>query len=220
MSGRHPSKRQCTGAADKRRRKVSKPLTIWDGDKYFDAKFTENERGDLRDRLMDVCGYGKADGLIGRNFMGFEYDIERPAQDVVWPAFCAQGLTYERDHGRLSDYALIHICRELQIEYKTFARNAPKLPIDGFIECAKRSFPEFKRPRNKIEAKIQHHKLYALWVDWLDEECPRLGCSCEHHWQCHDRFVERDHRQIIAAIAAYNETRPKLPALKMVYSRD
>jgi len=216
-------------------------LTIWDGAKYFDAEFTNVERSALREKVMDTCGYGEDSRLRRRNYLGFEHDIERPAEDQIWPAFCAAGFDYDRNRGKLHDYALIHICRQLEIDYKRFAQNVPKLPIDGFIAMAKKAFPEFKRPRNNIERKIQEHKLHGLWCDWHDLECQRTGCNCDSHWLCHDRFAQRDFEGIIDEIAKHNETRPKLvvvkrsakrrqpaqgkagiegPSLQLVYSQD
>jgi len=202
-------------------RPVSKPPTIWDGDRYFDARFTNKEFINLRAKLMEVCGYGpRSDRHGGGNYMGFEVDIYRPAEDVIWPAFKAQGLDHRRDHSRLCDYTIIHVCRELGFDYHAFAANAPKLSIDGFIAHAKRAFPEFKQPRKQIERAIQEHKLHAAWIDWMDAECSRTGCACESHWLCHDRFVDRDYPAILKEIAAYNETRPKYAPPKLVYSRD
>lgn len=195
-------------------REATRPPTIWDGEKYFDATFTALERRALRDKLIDVCGYGAG------NYCGFERAIEGPAQDTVWPVFVAEGFEYERDHARLCDYALIHVCRELGIDYKSFAANVPKLSIAGFIECAKRAFPDFKRPRNKIEATIQEHKLHLLWCDWHEEECARTGCTCKHHWLCGDRFAMRDYPAILEQVAAHNRTRPRFAPLKLVHSRD
>jgi hypothetical protein len=208
-----------TIAKKKVTRKVTRPPTIWDGDRYFDATFTAKERLVLQHKLVDICGYG-ANERRRSNLIGFDYEIFRPAQDAIWAAFRAQGLEYERDHARLCDWTYIHICRELGFDYRGFAANVPKLPIDGFIECAKRCFPEFKSARNKIERTIQEHKLHAAWTDWMDEECVRTGCTCDSHWLCSDRFVDRDYPAILEQIAAYNETRPKFAPPKLVYSRD
>jgi hypothetical protein len=195
---------------------TSRPLTTADGVKYFDATFTAKERETLRRKLMDLCGYRSRPA----GHICFERDILQPAEDLVWPAFVGAGLTYDADRDRLDDYTLIHICRELEFDYKAFAANTPKLPIDGFVECAKRAFPEFKHPRNVIETKIQEHKLHALWCDWSGDECVRTGCTCESHWLCSDRFVKPDYSKIIGQIAEHNETRPKFAPPKLVYSRD
>lgn len=204
----------------RRRKKANEPLSMWDADQYFDATFTEKERSVLRRRLMQVCGYGPETCSFGGNFVGFDYDIERPAQDSIAAVFTAQGLCYRRDYARFADYGLIHICRELGIDHRSYAANVPKRSIDKFVEFAKRSFPEFKRPRNKIERKIQEHKLHAAWCDWSKEECPRTGCTSDDHWLCSDRFVDRDYAAIIEQVAVYNETRPKFAPPKLVYSRD
>jgi len=129
-------------------------------------------------------------------------------------------LNYHCDEDRLCDYALIHICRQLQVDYKSFAKNLPKLPIDGFIASAKLAFPEFRRPRNKVEFKIQEHKLHLLWCDWHGEECARTGCKNEHHWLCSDRFAKRDYPAILQEIAAHNERRPKLQVSNEVTAID
>lgn len=193
------------------------PLTIRDGRKYFDAKFTGEERDALRKRLMEICGYGPetdCSSIKVHDYLGFEHDILRPAEEEIWPAFRAQGLDYHRDGGRFCDYALIHICRQLEIDYKAFAKNEPELSIEGFIAFAKRAFPEFRRPRNKIEFKIQEHKLHLLWCDWHSEECARTGCTKTGHWLCLDRFANRDYAAILKQIAKHNETRPRLIAGK------
>jgi hypothetical protein len=197
------------GAKKSTRTKTSHPLTVWDGDKYFDARFNDEERQILRKKLMVVCGYGNSRlGIPDR--LGFEFDIERPARREVRPALLASGLDCDRQEGRFMDCALIHISRQLEIDYKSFAKNVPKLPIDGFISSAKRAFPEFMKPRNNLEFKIQEHKLHVLWCDWHDEECVRTGCTKESHWLCSDRFVERDYEAILDEVAKYNKTRPKL----------
>ncbi len=201
-------------------RRTKRALTVWDGDKYFDATFTSKERSELRDKLMDICGYGSTPRIPFGNFTGFEFEIERPAEDVVWPVFTRQGLTYDRNRDKLSDYALIHICRELGVDYHAFAAYVPRLPIEGFIAYAKRCFPDFKIARNKIERTIQEHKLHLAWVDWMPDECTRNGCEADSHWLCHDRFEERDYPTILLEIAKHNETRPKFAPPKLVYSAD
>jgi len=202
-----------------KRAKMPTPVTMWDGPKYFDAVFTDEERIQLREKLMDVCGFGaRRNGY--RNYVGFEHDIEYPAQDEVWKAFCSFGFTYEKDSDKLRDYALIHVCRQLEIDYKQFAKNAPKLSIDGFIASAKMAFPDFKRPRNKVELKIQEHKLHQLWCDWQDDECVRTKCVKESHWLCSDRYAARDYDAILGEIARYNMGRPKFEPLRLVHSRD
>lgn len=203
-------------------------LTIWDGEKYFDAAFNTKERMALERKLADHCGYG-ADSwppessrrrLGISDHMGFEHDILHPAEEVVWPVFIQQGFTYEQDYPRLRSYALIHISREIGFDYHGFAKNAPKLPIDGFISHAKHCCPGFKSPRNRIERTIQEHKLKAIWSDWREVECERTGCAFESHWLCGDRFVEPDFAAIIAEIAAHNATRPKYAPPRLVFSRE
>ncbi len=192
--------------------KKERPATKWDGEKYFDATFSAEERRALQDRLMDICGYGPDPSGRG-HYLAFEHNIFRPAQDEIWAPFQVAGLDYNRDHARLCDYTLIHLCRDLQVDYKSFAKNVPKLPIDAFIECAKRAFPEFQKPRNNTERRIQEHRLHMLWCDWRDEEIERTGCCGNqgNHWLCcSDRFVDPDYPAILEQIAKYNETRPKL----------
>lgn len=215
-------------ARKKAQPKMERPLTIFDGDKYFDVAFSTRERMALERKLEDHCGYG-ADSWppessrrrfgIG-DHMGFERDILHPAEEVVWPVFVEQGYTYEQDYPRLRSYALIHICRELGIDYRSFAKNMPKLSIAGFIEHAKRSCPEFRVPRNKVEQAIQEHKLRAVWSDWMEVECERTGCTCDSHWLCNDRFEHCDYAAIMKCIAEFNQTRPKLAPPKLVWSQD
>lgn len=164
---------------------AERPLTIWDREKYFDATFTSDERSILREKLMNVCGYDADFGLIA-----FEYDIERPAEKEVWPVFIAEGLTLERDQDVLETYALIHVARQLRIDYKGYAKNLPKRPIDGFVRLAKETFREFTRPRNTIELKIHQRKLWGLWCEWREMENERTGCGIDS-----DFFAKYDWRR-------------------------
>jgi hypothetical protein len=202
-----------------RKTKAVRPLTIWDYEKYFDATFTAAERKALEDRLVIVCGFRKNDDEHASICaMAWDHQIFRPAQEEIWPALRAAGLDPNRDlYERIADCTLIHLCRQLEIDYKSFAHNVPKLPIAGFIAAAKSAFPEFRRPRNNTERRIQEHKLHGLWCDWHVEACPRTGCRNESHWLCDDRFAERDYPAILEEVARYNETRPKM---QLVYSRD
>jgi len=210
-----------SGTRKPRKPKVERPPTIWDHSKYFDATFTSVERAALRDRLVIVCGYEKPGDrkYIGR--LAWENQIFEPAQDEIWPALRAAGLDADRDlYGRIADCTLIHLCRQLEVDYKSFAQNVPKLPIAEFVSAAKSAFPDFRQPRNNVERRIQEHKLHVLWCDWHKEACPRTGCERESHWLCDDRFEERNYPAILKQIAAYNEIRPKYAPLRLVHSRD
>ena len=203
--------------AKRRVARLPKQLTVYDKEKYFDAKFTANEREQLREKIFDVVGEDDA----FRRFCFF-----RSVENEVIKFMGSMGWgKYEQ----LQDFVLIKVCRDLEIEYKSFAKNEPKLPIAGFIELSKRTFTDFRAARNSTTRTLQGNKLWSLFCDWRDRECHRTGCKREDHWLCRDRFERPDLEAIAASIADNNATRSQMlddaliskndSRIRLVYSR-
>lgn len=165
--------------------------------KFFDATFTSEERSTLRSRIIELTGL--------KDYCIADFKLFRPIEREIGNAI---GWSVTREV--LEDYVLIKISRDLEIDYKSFARNKPKLPIDTFLQLAKAKFPEFKKAKSTTVRIVQRDRLWMLWTDWIDLECERRGCENERHWMCTDKFVAHDLDDIADDIAAYNATRPRL----------
>jgi hypothetical protein len=177
-------------------------LTIWDGPKFFDAEFTMIERQALRQRLVRVCGMDDAR-------LNFEYEIERPKENELWGVAKRFGVA-DLYHPSFRDWVLIAIAKDVGVDYKNFSKNVPKLPIDDFIECAKRFFPDFSMAANTTQKAIQVNQLRALWSDWKNRECERTGCGQDSHWLCSDRYMPHDEVTVLAIVAESNSKRESL----------
>ena len=114
----------------KKRARTKPPLNMYDGPKYFDAKFTSEEREQLLDQIVEVSGI---------DFQNYFFTLQRPTEKEICRVLDAIGWGKLED---LYDYVLIKLCRDLEIDYKSFAKNEPKLPLDRFIAFAKREFPK------------------------------------------------------------------------------
>jgi len=51
----------------------------------YDATFTSKERKEIRHRLMEVCGYITLRDLCRYDYIGFDTDIVRPAEEAIAP---------------------------------------------------------------------------------------------------------------------------------------
>ena len=173
-------------------------LTIYDKDKFFDAQFTHSERAEIKGRVREATGMDHLEAEFNL-FSPVRREIQKALRSMSWGC-----------NERLEDYMLIKICRDLEIDYKSVAKNEPKLPIDAFVDFAKRMFPQFRRARNTTVRLVQERELWKAWVDWRERACVQTGCHKEDHWLCSDRFVEPDLNKIADEVADYNATRPRL----------
>ena len=192
----------------------ARPLTIYDREKYFDATFSEEERKMLRRRIEDETG------LIGKGHHGDRFlaickcgKLLRDAKTEIMNAL--------RMYPVPADWTHIHVCKQLEIEYKSFAKNVPKLPIEPFYKFVEPLFPHFKPAKNKMQLEIQTHNVHLAFIDWIDEACVKAGClKSSHSWACWDRFEERSYEAAAERIWAHNARRQKFSPLRLVHSRD
>lgn len=187
------------GRSQKRKVTSARALTIYDGDKYFDAKFTEDELYELEERILAECGF--EEGYGGSSWM-----------TVQW-------ITLGSELGRklgLRDMAsremvAIHMCRELEIDYKSFAKNTPKLPIEPFYKFVEPRFPRFKPTDIKMRLDVQKHHMHLAFIDWIDAECERIACPKSYHGLgCEDRYEKPDYLTALQRVYKHNAERPKL----------
>jgi len=184
-------------ATKKRGAPKSRPLTIYDAERYFDAEFTHDEEMELRRRIMDECG-------IPNDFQGRAWMMvtEMQTRNEICRALgsCPP------------DGAYIHICRQLEIDYKAFAKNEPKLPIEPFYQFVERQFPRFRPAKNKMQLEVQTHHIQGAFSEWLESACPASGCKKSEHWLwgCSDRFERVDYKAAATRIWERNAARPKL----------
>jgi len=191
-----------TTATRAKRKAISAPApTIYDGDKYFDAKFTSDECLALGSRIMDECG-------INNDFQGRGW-LMTTIMEAGWELDRKLGMSYgSRPH----EWAYIHICRQLEIDYHSFAKNEPKLPIDAFYRVVERKFPQFKPAKNRMQLDVQTHHIHMAFLDWVESACPATGCQKSEHWLwgCSDRFEKPDYDAVVKRIWEHNAARPKL----------
>jgi hypothetical protein len=160
---------------------------------YFDAKFNDAERMLLRVRILVATGISP---------LAFADDVLEPAEQEIRAA-----LGYWPAPERLRDWRLIHAAKQLGIDYKSFALNEPKLPLDDFIAAAQRALPDLLPGNGTLAKSVNGHRVWCAFVDWVNANCP---CGNERHTFCRDRFEPVDRHLIAAKIQKYNETRPKL----------
>ena len=196
----------------RKKRAPPRPLTIYDGEKYFDAKFSAEEREQIRERIADECG-PPMEGIYGYIGINRAHDLLRDAETEIMNALNVYPVP--------SDWKHIHVCRQLEIDYKSFARNIPKLPIEPFYRFVEPLFPHFKPARNAMQLKVQTGQIHHAFVDWIDEVCPQIGCAkSSHGWTCWDRFEKASYEVAAERICAHNLRRTKFTPLRLVSSRD
>lgn len=188
-------------------RNAEAALTIHDREKYFDTTLSQKEIEEIMDRIaveFDDCrGLAMAYQLINEA----EIEIQNALKmDTVPYAWCC-----------------IHACRQLEIDYKAFAKNNPRLPIEPFYNFVEPLFPQFKQANNKIQLSVQTKQIHVAFVDWVDEACAQHGCTKSHHGPgCWDRFEKADYAEAASRISAHNVRRAKFTAspLRLVHSTD
>ena len=189
--------------------KAKREPTIFDGEKYFDATFSEDEREMIRKRIMAETGFG-ADRLSAIRQC---WNLLRDAGEEIAKTLNINPVP--------SDWKHIHVCRQLEIDYKSFAKNVPKLPIEPFYKWVEPLFPHFKPAKNAMRLDIQTNHIHLAFIDWVDAACPQNGCTKSHHeFSCWDRFERADYEEAARRIWAHNERRQKFAPPKLVYSRD
>lgn len=187
---------------DQRRTRKSagaRPLTIYDGEKYFDAKFTHDELLELDNRILAECGY--ENDYQGRGFLLYQ------RLNVAHELGRKLGL------GGMAplDWVSIHMCRELEIDYKSFAKNVPKLPIEPFYRFVASRFPRLKPTSNELRLDVQRHHMHLAFIDWIDGECQRIACPKSYHGLgCEDRYEKPDYSIALQRVWKHNAARPKL----------
>jgi len=194
------AKKSIPNAAQTRR------LTIYDGEKYFDATFSEDERDEIRERIISECGF--ADRTRG---MMKAWDLLRDAETEIMNALDIYPVPVDWQH--------IHVCKELEIDYRRFAKNEQKRPIEPFYLFVERQFPHFKPARNAMQLDVQTQHIHLAFIDWIDDACPRHGCQkSSHGWGCWDRFEKADYKEAARRIWNHNQGRAKFGPLKLVHS--
>lgn len=170
------------------------PLTIYDGDKYFDAKFSEEERRDISRQIAAVYGCDE--------FMGVYFLWDRTNRE----------LCRELDDWNIpEDWAYIHICRQLEIDYKAFAKNVPKLPVEPFYRFVESRFRDFKPAKNKLQMEIQTKQIARAFTTWIKAQCEEAGCTEPYHdYVCQDRYQKPDYETAARRIWEHNASHPKL----------
>lgn len=182
------------------RKTTSAPhLTIYDVDEYFDAKFTSDELQELDEHILAECGF--ANDFHGRAWLFCEkIKLRRELEAKL-------GLR----GGVPGEWITIHMCRELEIDYKSFAKNTPKLPIEPFYRFIESRFPQFKPTNNKLRLDVQKCHLRAAYIDWVELECRRTACPKSYHGSgCEDRYEEPDYLTAVQRVWRRNAARLKL----------
>lgn len=173
--------------------------TIYDVDKYFDAEFTWDERFALEDRILDECEMERD---------RYRTWISASITNAMWDISKALGMSHSSCP---IDWAYIHICRQLEIDYKSFAKNEPKLPIESFYRFVESRFPRFKPTDSEMRLSSQRHHMHVAFIDWVDAECQRTECPKSYHGiACEDRYEEPDYAIAVQRVWKHNASRAKL----------
>ena len=187
---------------------ATRPPTIYDREKYFDVKLSQNECSEIQNRIIAEMGLKRPSAGISRTF-----DLLHAAETEIMNALNMYPVPWDWQH--------IHVCRQLEIDYKSFAKNVPKLPIEPFYRFVEPLFPHFKAAKNKMQLSIQTQHAHLAFIDWIDQVCPENGCKkSSHGYGCWDTFEKVDYEQAAKRICAHNAARPKFTPLRLVHSRD
>ena len=184
-----------------KRRKATKarPVTIYDGEKYFDAKFTQDELFELDRRILAECGFDNDSS--GRGWLTSKW--------ITLGSELGQKLGLGDMASR--EWTTIHMCRELEIDYKSFAKNVPKLAIEPFYQFVASRFPRLKPTSNKMRLDVQQHHMRLAFIDWIDAECERIACPKSYHGLgCEDRYEKPDYLTAVQRVWQHNAARAKL----------
>lgn len=184
--------------ARKRTAAAPRQPTIYDGEKYFDAKFTKDELDELSERILDECGF--ANDRDGRYWLLTQWIIlGGQLGEMLGTGYVG--------HEKVT----IYLCRELEIDYKSFAKNVPKLPIEPFYRFIEPRFPRLKPTYNKMRLDVQEHHVHLAFIDWIDAECERTACPKSYHGSgCEDRYEKPDYAIAVQRVWKHNAARPKL----------
>ena len=181
-------------------------LTIYDRESYFDATFSVDERREIRNRIILECGFSDSFHGITKAF-----DLLRRAETEIMKALNMYPVP--------SDWEHIHVCRQLEIDYKSFAKNVPKLPIEPFYQFVEPLFSHFKPAKNAMQLEVQTQHIHLAFIDWIDFTCPKHGCTKDDHgFGCWDRFEKSDYERAARRICAHNGRRKKFQPLRLVHS--
>jgi hypothetical protein len=110
------------------------------------------------------------------------------------------------------DDALVYLCEEFGIDYRQFEHNIELWPIDGFVEFVLPKLETLARPSNELQQAAQRSRLWALWRDWVTQECISHGCECRDHVFCDDVYESPDFEAIGRHIEAIKNHRDELLA--------
>ena len=192
--------------------KNSRALTIYDGEKYFDATFSSEECEQIRDLIKAEIGLDDDNHFSG---IRATFDLINKADKKIAEAFGTS--VYKIP----VSWSYIHVCRELEIDYKSLAKNLPKLSIEPFYAFVESQFPSFKPAKNDSQRTIQTKHIHLAFIDWIDVACPASGCKkSDHGFSCWDRFEEADYTAAAKRIWEFNGKRPRLKIgpLRLVHS--
>lgn len=202
------AQRNGKGRSQKRKATGAGAPTIHDGDKYFDAEFTEDELQALEERILVECGFqDDEDDRRGHSWLYTQWIT------LGWELGRKLGLNTMVSH----EWVTIHMCRELEIDYKSFAKNVPKLSIEPFYMAIKSRFPYFKETNNEMRLKAQKHHMHLAFIDWIDAECERIACPKSYHGLgCGERYEDPDYMTAVRRVWKHNAARPKLTLVHSV----
>lgn len=177
---------------------ATRPPTIYDGERYFDATFTADEMRELDARILAECGF--ANDKAGRSWLFCKSML------LGGELAAALGRGYVGHHE-----VAIHMCRELEIDYKSFVKNEPKLPIEPFYQFVASRFPRLKPTSNKMRLDVQQDHMHLAFIDWVDAECERNACPKSYHGSgCEDRYEKPDYAIAVQRVWKHNAARAKL----------
>lgn len=195
----------------KRKVQSSKLQDIWktyepgpDAPRYYGVEFTSDEKQAVYRAIKEKTG--------------LNYVLDH----LMWSSMHEFGRAHGVPFGETyCDDALVYCCIQLGIDYRKFPHNTPKLPIDGFIELAKRRFTNFKEAQNNIQRAVQRSKLVDLWSTWVESECVTRGCPRSWHSRCDDVYSDVDFDGVGLIVAKNNSKRAKrvkFQPLRLVHS--
>lgn len=189
---------------------ADRPFTMRDPDRYFDATFSAEERQEIMERITAECSLPGRDGARFAE-ISQAFDLLRDAETEIMNALHLYPVP--------DDWAYIHVCRQLEIDYKSFAKYVPKAPIEPFYLFVAPLFPHFKPAVNAMQLSIQTRHVHLAFVDWIDQACPDHGCmKTSHGSTCWDRFEKADYETAAQRVWAHNERRKKFTPLHLVKS--
>lgn len=117
----------------------------------------------------------------------------------------------------ITDDIYVHRAKELGIDWRKFEHNRSKIPIDGFLDIARKVLRPFELASNETRWKIQERKLLAAFENWVEKRCEESACPECCHRRCEEAYGQPNFWAIAKAV--YEDRRETQKLLSTIDAR-